>query len=152
MSLEELADRLAIHDVQVEYASALDSNEFDRLDDVFLPDGVADYEGIGPCDGVEAIKEVCSGALGPLTGSHHFLGNHWARIDGDTADAGCKFTAQHVLADTPGGDNFIIAGTYTDKMVRTPAGWRIKHRTLAAVWTEGNVDVTQGAAAGYETD
>ena len=37
----ELLDRLAIHDVQVEYARALDANEWARLDALFLQIGRA---------------------------------------------------------------------------------------------------------------
>lgn len=133
-----LLDRLAIHDVQVEYARALDANEFDRLNDVFLPDGVADYDGIGVCEGVDSIKGVCSGALSPLTTSQHLLGNHWAHVDGDTATAGCYFQAQHHVEGAEGGENFIVAGIYTDRLVRTDAGWRIEHRKLTSWWTDGN--------------
>lgn len=148
MDINDLADRLAIQDVQIEYANALDANEWDRLDAVFLPEGVADYGGIARCDGLAAIKEICSGALSPLTSSQHLLGNHWARIDGDKAQAGCYFQAQHTRAGWPGGDNYIIAGTYNDELVRTPAGWRIAHRTLTQTWTEGNQKVQSGETDG----
>ena len=137
----QLQDRLAIQDLQVEYARALDANEWARLDTVFLPGSIADYDGVAYCDGLDAIKQTCTDALGPLTNSQHMLGNHWATVDGDRAEAGCYFQAQHVRKGTAGGDNYIIAGTYTDKLVRTANGWRIEHRVLKQTWTEGNASV-----------
>jgi ketosteroid isomerase-like protein len=136
--IQYVLDRIAIQDIQIAYARALDAKAFDRLADVFLPDGVADYEGIGVCNGVDSIKGVCSGALTPLDQSQHLLGNHWAEIDGDAATAGCYFQAQHHVEGADGGPNFIVAGVYTDQLVRTDAGWRIKHRTLTIWWTDGN--------------
>lgn len=136
-----LLDRLAIRDLQVEYTRALDANEFDRLERVFTPDGRFDVEGRGVFEGVEAIEGVASRSLVPLTTSQHFVGNHWAEVDGDTARAGCYFQAQHHLEGADGGANFIVAGTYTDELVRTDAGWRIRHRTLRRSWTEGNASV-----------
>lgn len=136
--MQHLVDRLAIHDLQVEYARALDANEFERLRNVFVPDAVFNVATRGEFVGVEAIMGVCSRSLGPLTTSQHLLGNHWAEIDGDTAAAGCYLQAQHHVEDAEGGSNYIIAGTYTDELARTVAGWRITRRTLTRWWTEGN--------------
>jgi hypothetical protein len=49
--------------------------------------------------------------------------------------------AQHVLPGTTGGEQFIVAGRYLDKLVRTEDGWRIAERTLDAMWTAGNAAV-----------
>ena len=35
----------------------------------------------------------------------------------------------------------MVAGRYEDRLVRTDAGWRIAHRTLTVMWTDGNVAV-----------
>jgi hypothetical protein len=40
-----------------------------------------------------------------------------------------------------GGDNFVIGGYYEDDLVRTAAGWRIRHRRLVMTWREGNPGV-----------
>lgn len=135
---DHLADRLAIHDLQVEYTRALDANEFDRLGDVFVPDAVFDVEGRGEFSGVDEIKGVCSRSLSPLTASQHLVGNHWAEIDGDRAAAGCYFQAQHHIDEAEDGSNYIVAGAYTDELVRTVDGWRIARRTLRRWWTAGN--------------
>jgi hypothetical protein len=48
-----------------------------------------------------------------------------------------------VLAGTEGGDNYIVGGTYEDRLVRTGAGWRIAHRVMTQTWTEGNPGVVR---------
>lgn len=133
-----LLDRLAIHDLQVEYTRALDANEFDRLANVFTADATVDIEGRGEFQGLDAISGVCSRSLSPLTASQHLVANHWADIDGDTATAGCYFQAQHRIEGADGGPNYIVAGAYSDRLVRTDAGWRITRRTLRRWWTAGN--------------
>ena len=37
-----------------------------------------------------------------------------------------------------GGPNYIVAGRYEDRFVRTDAGWRIAHRALIVMWMDGN--------------
>ena len=66
------------------------------------------------------------------------LGNVVAEVDGDTARATSYFQAQHVRAGTPGGDTYIIAGSYTDTLTRTPDGWKIAERVQVYLWRDGN--------------
>ena len=60
------------------------------------------------------------------------------QLDGDTARATSYFQAQHVRAGTPGGDTYIIAGSYSDTLARTPGGWKIAERVQVYLWREGN--------------
>ena len=41
-------------------------------------------------------------------------------------------------AGTPGGDTYVIAGSYTDTLARTPDGWRIAERVQVYLWRQGN--------------
>ena len=76
-------------------------------------------------EGVDGIVERSRGALEPLDASQHLLGNIVVEVNGDDATSVCYFQAQHVRAGTPGGDTYFIAGSYADRLVRTPQGWRI---------------------------
>lgn len=133
-----LADREEIRAVCVRYATALDRRDWPLLRRCFRPDVVAEYEGIGTLDGYEAVEDVCRRALEPLGASQHLLGNHDVDLDGDVAHCSTYFQAQHVRPGTPGGDLYVVAGTYTDRMERGDDGWRIAHRRLDVVWTDGN--------------
>ena len=146
-TLQELLDRRAIDDVLYRYAQALDSRDWDLLRSCFTDDAVADYLDLGGVnEGLETIVALCRGALDGLDASQHLIGSPLAQVDGDTATATCYLQAQHVFNGAPGGDQYLVGGTYVDRLVRTPEGWRIKHRTLHATWTNGNPDVfTAGA-------
>ena len=68
-------------------------------------------------------------------------------LDGDEGRASCYFQAQHVLDGTEGGTTYIVAGTYRDRVVRTPEGWKIAERQLTVLWTQGNERVLHPARA-----
>ena len=58
-------------------------------------------------------------------------------VDGEPRSR-CYFHAQHVRNGTEGGSNYVVAGIYRDRWVRTEAGWRSCERSLEVTWTEGN--------------
>ena len=93
----------------------------ERLDTVLTEDAVCDYMTV-IVEGLPAIVEKVTNALGPLDASQHIISNQQVTIDGDTATCRCYLHAQHTLRGTEGGDNFIIAGRYDDELVRTPDG------------------------------
>lgn len=139
--LQSLLDERDIVRVALRYCRALDTKDWDALDDVFVPDATGVLGLPHLIEGRDAIKQRVSGALGLLDDSQHLVGNHEVDVDGDTATHRCYLHAQHVRHVAVGGPNYIVAGRYEDRFVRTPQGWRITHRTLVVMWTEGNVAV-----------
>jgi ketosteroid isomerase-like protein len=145
--LQELADRRAIDDVLYRYAHALDSRDWDLLRTCFTEDAVADYLELGGVnEGREAIVSLCDSVLSGLDASQHLIGTPQAQVNGNTATATCYLQAQHVFKGAPGGDHYLVGGTYVDRLVRTNDGWRIEHRELNGVWFDGNPDVFTAAA------
>lgn len=136
-----LLDRQEIVNVTVAYTYALDTKNWAALDDVFLVDATAMLT--EELNGREAIKERVRRALDHLDVSQHMISNHRIEISGDTATSCCYLQAQHVREAAPGSPNFIVAGRYEDQLVRTADGWRISHRTLVIMWTEGNPAVAR---------
>lgn len=142
-----LQDRLEIDDLLVRYATALDGQDWDLLRTCFTPDARADYEIAGSNDGIDEIVATCRQALGGLDASQHLIGNVVVEVDGDEARARCYLHAQHVLVSPNGTNTFVVAGTYSDRLVRTPDGWRIAQRHLSTTWTDGNAGIfAEGAA------
>ncbi len=137
-----MADRAAVVDLAVRYCWALDERNYDDLRHVFTPDATATLGGVD-CVGIDAIIDRVDRALTRLDASMHLVGTHQVAVDGDRATARCYLHAQHVKRGVEGGDNFVVAGIYEDELVRTAAGWRIVHRTLSTVWTDGNPRVTE---------
>ena len=140
-SLQTLLDEREIHQVATRYCRALDTKNWALLDDVFVPDATAQLGSPAILDGIEAIQGRIRTALQHLDDSQHLVGNHEIAVDGDTATHRCYLQAQHIREAAVGGPNYIVAGRYEDRLARTAAGWRITHRTLTVMWTEGNVAV-----------
>jgi ketosteroid isomerase-like protein len=137
-----VSDQQDIIDLTIDYTWALDTKRVDDLRNIFLPNATAMLRGV-ECDGIDAIIARIGGAINRLDRTQHFIGNHQVAVDGDTATCRCQLQSQHVKDGTAGGDNFIVGGFYDDRLVRTPAGWRISHRTMQQTWSEGNPAVTR---------
>jgi SnoaL-like domain len=144
---DQLADRREIDDLLYRYAQALDDRDWDLLrEGVFIADAIAEFPD-GSARGIDEIVILMEGALTGLDCSQHIITNPLAQVTGRVATARCYLQAQHVFIGAPGGDHFIVAGTYNDELERTPRGWRIARRVLTASWIAGNPGVI---AAGSE--
>ena len=137
-----MGDREEIIDLAVRYTWALDTKDVEQLRHVFTPDATALLRGV-ECDGVDQIIARIGGSILRLDRTQHLVGNHQVMVDGDTGTHRCHLQSQHVREGTEGGDNFLVGGYYEDRVVRTPAGWRITHRLMQQTWTEGNPNVTK---------
>ncbi|MEE2768630.1 MAG: nuclear transport factor 2 family protein [Actinomycetota bacterium] len=141
MNSDSSTDSQAIIDVTVRYCWALDGQRWEDLREVFLAEATADL-GTGILSGVGAIIERVSSALTPLDDSQHMVTNHQVSLDGDTATCRCYLQAQHVKS-VEGGSNYLVGARYEDRLVRTEDGWRIAHRDLVRMWSEGNPEVVR---------
>ena len=117
-------------------ATAYDPETGER---VFTEDATAEYGPAGNPRGLPAIIAVVRASLEPLDASQHFIGTSLVEANADGgADGRTYLIARHIRHGTPGGEHYTIAGTYIDRFVRTPEGWRIRHRRLTHTWTRGN--------------
>lgn len=142
--LAMLLDERNIVAVVTRYCRALDTKDWALLGTVFLADATADLASPSQLEGVDAIVGRIRTALENLDDSQHLVGNHEVVVDGDSATHRCYLQAQHVRHAATGSPNYIVAGRYEDRLSRTPDGWRIAHRALVVMWTEGNIVVTRG--------
>jgi 3-phenylpropionate/cinnamic acid dioxygenase small subunit len=131
-----IQDRLAIQDLQVQYAIALDRRDWESLRGVFLPDVSVDYPGDVHLDGFENVRDYCDRALSRFRTTQHLLGNPVVVVVGDSATASVTLQASHVTGNGDEGDVYTLWGTYYDRLVRTPAGWRIAERRLTSWATQ----------------
>ncbi len=131
------SDKDDIIELTVAYCWALDTRQYDDLDAVFLPDATAELG--RSLDGLDAIKGRIAEALDPLDASQHMVATQQVKVEGDRATGRTYLQAQHVKA----GALFMVAGRYDDRFVRTPDGWRIEHRELTVLWTDGDPAVLQ---------
>jgi hypothetical protein len=141
--IRRMLDEHAIVALTSRYCWALDRLDRDALAQVFLADAVAELG--ARCEGFEAIWERVRGALSGLDGSQHVVGSHVVEVDGDEARSRCYLIAQHIRRAAEGGPHWVVGGMYEDRVVRTPDGWRIAHRVLTPLWTDGNLRVVHEA-------
>ena len=108
---QELADRAAIVDAVIAYATALDTRDWATLGSLFTDDARWEYAGSGErLSGPDAIVARISASLERFDATHHL----------------------------PGGEKFLSGGRYDDRLRRTPDGWQFTHRRITSVWSEGN--------------
>ena len=130
LSLQEISDRLEIQQLMTAYSNAIDRRDFDRLDEVFIPDAYIDYRAMGGIDGrYPQVKQWLKPALAHFPRYYHMIGNTEITLAGDTAEA---LTVCFNPMNTPlpgGGSQVMFLGHwYRDKLVRTAGGWRIRER------------------------
>jgi hypothetical protein len=129
MTRQELSDREEIRDVLVRYACGLDRREFDQVASCFTPDALASFSGVALEPGVDNIVRHVRGVAN-LVATTHFVGATSFDVRGDEAE-----TENYAIAYLVDRDKVRVRGLrYHDKWVRTPDGWRIRHRVHAADW------------------
>jgi ketosteroid isomerase-like protein len=142
-TLQMLLDERDIVALAGRYCRALDTKNWSQLSEVFLPDATAVLGAPNQLVGRDAITHRIRMALEYLDDSQHLVGNHEVTVDGNTGTHRCYLQAQHVREVPDGSPNYMIAGRYEDRVQRTPDGWRIAHRTLTVMWSEGNLAVVR---------
>lgn len=132
---DQLADRLGIVDVAVEYATSIDTRDWESLRGLFAEDAVWEYRAAGerrtgPADIVARVRS----AIESLDATQHVVTNHVVAVTGDEASHVCYYLAQH-LRD---GETFLAAGRYEDRLRRNKDTWHIVSRVLISTWSQGN--------------
>ncbi|MEY2421245.1 MAG: hypothetical protein QOI95_1312 [Acidimicrobiaceae bacterium] len=131
LSVQEISDRLEIQELIARYSYALDSRDFDALDDLFTDDAVLDYTATGAIRGsLEEMKEFVANAFTMFEGTQHLTTQTLLQFSDDGNLAYGKSACHNPMVF--GGDlapKMMIVGLwYVDTFVRTPEGWRFKER------------------------
>ena len=143
---DPLADRLAIVDTVIAYATAIDTRDWDMFAALFTPDAVWEYRAGGERHtGPDKIADRVRPTIDQLDATQHLLTNHVVAVDGDAATHTCYYMAQHLRGDR----RFLAAGRYTDELRRVDGRWLISARALISTWAEGDPGIlrAEGSAA-----
>ena len=135
MSAVDVGDRLAISDVLIRYATALDGRDWELLASCFTDDATLDYDTSGTY-GRDAFVEHCRAGLARMKATQHCVTNHVISTDGDRAHSTSYVIAQHVRENDV---TFTLGGTYSDDLVRVGTGWRIASRRFVTSWKAGQL-------------
>ncbi len=129
-SLQEISDRLEIHDLLVRYSHAIDTRDWEGFEKVFTPDAIIDYTEMGgPRGDVASTRAFLEEAMPRFSSYQHLLTNMVVDIDGDEANARTACINPMVMDQPEGEPHVFFCGLwYRDRLVRTPDGWRIADR------------------------
>jgi hypothetical protein len=140
VDLNQISDRLEIEDLLIRYTRAIDSGDWDRLDEVFTPDAEIDYtESGGIADSYPAAKAWLAEVLPAFFPKRmHSLAQVDLAVDGDEASCTAYFHNPMVTADAEGNESVVeLGGLYHHSLIRTPQGWRSRRLREELVWKRG---------------
>jgi 3-phenylpropionate/cinnamic acid dioxygenase small subunit len=135
VSTADLIDRLAISDVLIRYATAMDGRDWELLASCFTDDATLDYDTSGTF-GRDDFVDHCSAGLARMKATQHCVTNHVISVDGDRARSTSYVIAQHVRENDV---TFTLGGSYTDDLVREDGDWRIAGRRFVTSWKAGRL-------------
>ena len=119
----ELADRLELHEIPGRYGDCIDGRDWDGLARIFTEDAVFDLTDLGVplLEGLAAIQRFMDvDATHPLS---HLMTNVYV----DETPGGVRLSSRIVAIRE---DRRVDSGRYRDVVVKTPDGWRIRHRVF----------------------
>jgi SnoaL-like domain len=138
----DAADRQAIADVLVQYATGIDQREWGQLRACFTDDCVADYGDIGVWQGADEITTFMEEVHRECGHTLHRISNQVIGPDdeasADRAIARCYVDAVVMFAGNQSGVRAV--GFYDDEFVRTEGGWRISRRRYTPVVLQMGID------------
>lgn len=139
MDLTEISDRLEIEALLIRYTRAIDTGDWDRLDEVFTPDADIDYTSTGGIAAPYAeVKPWLAEMLPLFPRRMHTLGQVDCRVEGDAAVVAAYFHNPMGLPQDEGPDHLVeFGGIYHHDLVRTADGWRSKRLLEELVWKRG---------------
>jgi len=129
LSMQEISDRLEIQQVMTDYADAIDTRNYDALDQVFTADAFIDYTAMGGIKGqYPEVKAWLKDTLKWFPNYYHLISNFKLKIDGDRASSRI-ICFNPMLMQPEGKSHVMFFGLwYLDQWVRTDAGWRMTER------------------------
>ena len=141
MSLEVLMDERAIHIQVCSIALAMDRRDWGKLDELIAEDATGDFGEDYHLTGRGEFVQLFKKFLGNCGPTQHLLGNFVASVEGDNATSHCYVRDIHQGSGGRADQFLSTPGEYLDRWARTPAGWRLTHRTKHTFMMNGSIDV-----------
>jgi SnoaL-like protein len=141
--LQTLSDRLEIDDLLTRYTRAIDTGEWDRLDEVFTPDAHIDYTTTGGIEGTyPEVKAWLAENLPMFPRRQHVIAQKEVELgvdgDGDRARVTAYFLNPMILPQQDGTELlWEFGGLYHHRLVRTADGWRSRELVEELCWKRG---------------
>jgi hypothetical protein len=150
--LTQLEDRAEISETITKYAIGVDRRDWEMFGAVFDDTVWTDFSAGGvPAQEFtrDALVAMTRSVLDGFAETQHISPNHvieFDAIDPDIAVCHSYMFAQHLLETSPNGTYYLLRGSYTNTMRRTPQGWRIARIIQYRSWEDGNLGAVAEAA------
>ena len=141
-NLEEISAKLEIQDLIYRYSEIIDSQDFDKLDEVFTADAHIDYSAMGGSKGNfdETVTFLKDAMPGLFPNSQHLNANMQITLSSssDIASATGRimcYNPMEMLVNGGPETKIMMCGLwYLDDYVNTDLGWKIKTRVEEKSW------------------
>jgi hypothetical protein len=142
--IRRLEDRTQISEQVIKYAMGVDRRDWTMFAGCFTDPVYADFSAGGmPAATVSRDDLVgrISSVLNGFTVTQHISPNHVIEFDPHDPDHAVCYSymfAQHLLRGPGRGEYYLLRGSYTNYMLRTPDGWKIERIIQHRSWEYGN--------------
>ena len=128
MSLS-IEDKLELHELAGRYGDIIDDRNWPELDTIFTDDAVYEVVALVTMRGLAHIKRFMeSEGRHPLA---HLITNIHVREEAGQVSMLSRGIFPISTVDKGAGHR-VFYGSYYDRVVLTPAGWRVRHRVFSA--------------------
>ncbi|GAB2484096.1 nuclear transport factor 2 family protein [Comamonas humi] len=136
MTLQEISDKLDIHELLARYCHALDQKDWLAFQAVFTADAVLDFTAFGgPKGSVSELQAFLAPILASLASSQHTVSTVKIDLAGDRALARSAALVPMTAPAPDGRESTFVSGLwYEDVLERTAAGWKIRERKQVRSW------------------
>jgi ketosteroid isomerase-like protein len=127
----EVADQQQIRDLVARFAEIVNGMVPGDMGQVFTPDAEFEIRGWTQLAGVDQIIGFLTGVIGHWDMIFQAVGSGRVVISGDVAEGVWYVTEYGRYRD---GNETFLGGRYTDRYVRTEAGWRFARREFRGMF------------------
>ena len=147
---QDLRDRLAISEVFVRLACAIDSRDWIAYRSCFSNSIEIDYRSlIGGdvlCEDGDAWTEHARQSFAGFEATQHFTSIHVCELDGNRARCSAYLCAEHFVSAGDVQEFWTLGGVYHAEFARGATDWSIDKLRLEVRWSRGNPDIFELAA------
>ena len=137
-----LLDRMEISDTVIRYATGIDIRNWEMYRSCFTDEVEVDFSswmGDSPMTvSAEKWADIVRKTVSGFESTQHISANHVISLNGDQATCVSYLQAQHFLPNDKGDNALTLGGYYTNELVRTGGGWKIRKCKLKVTWATGN--------------
>ena len=129
-----MSDKLEIQETISLYHEGASTNDLDKVNATFLPDGIWEVPSLNIlCQGQANILEAMTALLAQFEYLVQINAPAIVAVDGDTASARSLVRECTKVRGRPGLID--VVGQFSDELQRTPDGWKFAHRTYTVLGT-----------------